>query len=191
MIEYLEHLDIQLFLYLNQFQSDFWAKVMLFFSEKLVWIPLYAGVLVFLIKKYGWRHTLVLLAFFGILILASDQISSLLKQNTHRLRPCHEPRIAEFAHFVKKASGKFGFVSGHAANAFAFALFSLLLFRNRYFSVGILLWASAVAYSRVYIGVHFPGDVLGGAILGLSFAVILHKLYKNTSQYFPEIPKKV
>lgn len=150
-------------------------------TGKWIWIPLYLFILGWLIRDYRWK-ALVLLAFIVLLITLSDQSSvQLFKQVFQRLRPCHDPRIADLVHTVHgKCGGKYGFVSSHAANSFAIAVFSLLLIRNRYYTLSIIIWASLVSYSRVYLGVHFPGDIIGGAILGMFVGFIVYKGYSVT-----------
>ncbi len=177
MLEILESSDIQFFLYLNSFHSDFWDAVMVFFSKKTVWAPLYLSIAYWLYRKFGLKKMLLLLVFYALLITLADQISLFLKLNTHRFRPYHEVRIADVVYYVKKSGGQYGFVSGHAANSVAFAVFSALVIRHKSFSIFILTWAFLVSYSRIYLAAHYPGDVLGGMILGYVIARLVYKLY--------------
>jgi undecaprenyl-diphosphatase len=181
MLETLITWDTDLFLFLNGLHSPFWDQVMWLISGTWIWIPLYLFILGWLIRDYRWK-AIVLLIFVVILITLSDQSSvHLFKEVFHRFRPCHDPRIAELVHTVNgKCGGKYGFVSSHAANTFAIAVFSLLLFRNRYYSISIIAWASLVSYSRVYLGVHFPGDIIVGALLGIFVGYIVYKGYRIT-----------
>jgi len=149
---------------------------MLFISGKLSWLPLYLVLVYFIIKKYKWQSVWWLLAI-AFVVLASDQFSVQLFKNVFlRLRPCHTPEIKEMVHLVGRCGGKFGFVSSHAANTFGVAVFLSLLFRKGWFTFGILLWALVVSYSRIYLGVHFPGDVICGAILGSGIGIAIFKV---------------
>ena len=107
-----------------------------------------------------------------ILITLSDSVAArVIKESVQRLRPTHNPAIESLVHIVNDyRGGSYGFVSNHASNTFALAVFLSLLFRNRYFSIGILIWAAVVSYSRIYLGVHYPGDIIGGALLGVGWA---------------------
>ena len=181
MLETLITWDTNLFLFLNGIHSPFWDQFMLFVTGKWIWIPLYLFIIGWLIRKYRWKGA-VLLLFIVLLITLSDQSSvKLFKQVFMRLRPCHDPVIADLVHTVNgKCGGKYGFVSSHAANTFAIAIFSLLLIKNRYYTISIIFWASLVSYSRVYLGVHFPGDIIGGAMLGMIIGYIVYKGYRIT-----------
>jgi undecaprenyl-diphosphatase len=170
--------DTDLFLFLNDLNSPFWDKIMWFVSGKYEWIPLYIILLGLIIWKYRMKSILVIL-MIPILITAADQISvKLFKEVFERLRPCHNSDIQHLVHTVNnKCGGKFGFVSSHAANSFALAGYLALIFRNKWFSMFILFWAALVSYSRVYLGVHYPGDILGGAVLGLIIAGLVYMLF--------------
>jgi undecaprenyl-diphosphatase len=181
MIEYLNRLDTDLFLSLNGMHSPFWDKVMLFVSGKAEWIPLYLVLAGWVIYKFRWKAVLVF-AIAALLIIASDQVSNLFKDLFQRLRPCHNPKIQDLIHMVDDYCGKrYGFVSNHAANTFALAGFTSLLFRNKFYSIFIFFWAALVSYSRIYLGVHYPGDILGGMLLGTGLAVMFCWLYSVIS----------
>ncbi len=179
MIQYLAEIDKEIFLFLNSFYSPFWDKIMWWVSLKYVWVPLYAGVLFFIFYLRRYKTAILAVLSLILLVTITDQTSvHLFKQVFERLRPCHDPQIGHLVHIVNnKCGGQFGFVSSHAANTFGFATFTSLFFRNRYFSVFIILWASMVSYSRIYLGVHYTGDIIGGIILGIFCGYIVYRLY--------------
>ncbi len=167
MLEFLINLDTKLFLFLNGIHSPFWDKIMWAFSSSGFWIPMYLLIVAYIIYKYKWKAVITLL-FIALVVTLADQISVKAFKNVfERLRPCHNPELENLVHLVKnKCGGKYGFVSSHAANTFAVAFFLVKLFNHRNFSIFIFIWAVLVSYSRIYLGVHFPFDVMGGAILG-------------------------
>lgn len=177
MLETLNQWDTQLFLFLNGLHSPFLDRVMWFISGKIQWLPLYLIILGILIYRFRWKTVWILLAV-AMLITMSDQASVHLFKNTlERLRPCHQTEIAQLIHLVNDyCGGMYGFVSSHASNSFAVAVFTGLLIQNRYYWTGILFWASLVGYSRIYLGVHFPGDIIGGALLGSLLALGLYRI---------------
>jgi undecaprenyl-diphosphatase len=174
----LERLDQHLFLFLNSHNSPFWDQVMYIISGTVIWIPLYLAILVALGVRYK-RKLMVLILIIAIGITLSDQGSVFFKNSVQRLRPCHEPAIEGLVHLVKgQCGGKYGFVSSHACNMFMVALFSLLLIRKRWFTYSIMIWALIIGYSRIYLGVHYPGDVICGSILGALIGWAIYELYK-------------
>ena len=169
MIEWLTNIDEKLFFILNGAYTSFLDQPMFWISNKYIWIPMYAVFLWMLIKNYRW-NTLYLLLFIAILITLSDQGSTHLFKNVfQRLRPCHDPGIMDMVHTVNnKCGGRFGFISSHASNSFSLAVFLSGWLRKsyRWFPWLIFTWAALVSYSRIYLGVHFPGDVVAGAVFG-------------------------
>nr|NQU88842.1 phosphatase PAP2 family protein [Bacteroidota bacterium] len=142
---------------------------MYWLSDKLIWLPLYVFLIFLLIRKYH-RNVIWILLFVAITITLSDQISVLIKNLTMRPRPCHDEALAMVVHTVRdKCGGPYSFVSSHAASTFALATFLIPFLGKsfKYFNILILLWAALVSYSRIYLGVHYPGDVLFGSILGI------------------------
>ncbi|MFC2151227.1 phosphatase PAP2 family protein [Bacteroidota bacterium] len=189
MLEFLNNIDTQLFIFLNGINSPFWDKIMWWISGTKFWIPMYAIIIGYIIYKFRWK-AIITLVFIAIVVTLADQISVHgFKEVFQRLRPCHTPELQDIVHKVNdKCGGKFGFVSSHAANTFAVAFFLTKLFKNKYFSIFIFIWASVVSYSRIYLGVHFPFDVLGGAILGCIIGISIyyahHFTLQKASKYF-------
>ena len=176
----LERFDQQLFLFINSANSPLFDQVMNIISGKLIWVPLYLAILVFLGLKYK-RKFLVILIFIIIAATLADQSSVIVKNIFHRLRPCHEPSILAIVHLVNgECGGIYGFVSSHATNSFDVALLSLSFIKKRWYSISIILWAGIISYSRVYLGVHYPGDVIFGALLGSFIGWGIYNLYVLT-----------
>jgi undecaprenyl-diphosphatase len=176
----LEHLDQQALLFLNSLTSPFFDQVMYTISGKVIWIPLYLAILIYLGVKYK-RKFLIIILFIILAATLADQISVLIKNLVLRLRPCHEPSLEGLVHLVKgECGGMYSFVSSHATNSFNVALISLLFIRKRWFTISIILWASVVGYSRIYLGVHYPGDVICGSLLGAFIGWSIYSLYVLT-----------
>ncbi len=180
MIEQLIRWDKELFQFLNGLHGLFWDTVMWHVSDKEFWYPFYLLLILYMIWKFRWKTT-VLLVTIALLITLGDQISvHLFKEVFQRLRPCHEPGLQGLVHTVHgRCGGQYGFISSHASNTFALAMFLHGLFRNRFFSWFIFVWASVVSYSRIYLGVHYPGDVLGGALLGMLLGYLVYFGYNK------------
>ncbi|PRX54120.1 phosphatase PAP2 family protein [Flagellimonas meridianipacifica] len=179
MIDTLVQWDKELFLFLNGLGTETWDGFWLFITDKLSSIPLYAALLFFTYRYLGFKRTLIVLLFVGLLITATDQLANFFKYGVARLRPCHDEEVNMLARLVKKScGGKFGYFSAHAANSMALASFFTVMLKPNLKKIGffLFLWASLVAYSRIYIGVHFPLDVITGSFIGILFGWLFAKL---------------
>lgn len=183
MLELLNNLDTQLFIFLNGINSPFWDVVMKWISGSKSWIPMYLVIVAYIVYKFRWK-AIITLVFIALVVTLADQLSvKAFKEVFERLRPCHNPELQDIVHLVKnKCGGKYGFVSSHAANTFGVAFFLSLFFKNRNFSIFIFVWASIVSYSRIYLGVHYPFDILGGATLGAIIGYLVYLLHNFTLQ---------
>ena len=177
------NLDKELFLYLNSFHNYFWDTIMLMITRKETWVPLYLTIVYFFIKNYRSKSVLILI-FLILTVVASDQISVLIKESVQRLRPVHEPAIEHLVHNVFRKGGLHGFVSSHATNMFGIFVFTSLIFKNKNYFFLMLFWAIVISYSRVYIGVHYPLDIIGGALLGWLLGWIFYKLLMFLENHF-------
>jgi undecaprenyl-diphosphatase len=177
MIDYIEHLDQQLFLFLNSLHAPFLDPIMYAISGKLIWAPLYIAILTYIGVKNKLKFLWIVL-FIIIAVVVADQFSNLFKFTVRRLRPCHEPALEGMVHLVGSGcGGLYSFVSSHATNSFNVALLSLLFIRKRWFTIFIIIWAAVVGYSRIYLGVHYPADVICGSIVGATVGWSMYHFY--------------
>jgi undecaprenyl-diphosphatase len=166
MLEALTRIDQQWLLWLNGHNSPFFDQLMYAVSGRFEWIPLYLVILAGIIWKYQWKSLWIILAAV-VMITLSDQIANLLKSGVRRPRPCNDPLIGHLVHLVNNYCGAaYGFVSGHAANSAGLAAYISLLFRKKWVTTGMICWSLLLSYSRIYLGAHYPGDVLAGALMG-------------------------
>ncbi|NPA68497.1 MAG: phosphatase PAP2 family protein [Chlorobi bacterium] len=180
LIQYIISADVRLFLFLNKFHNAFFDVFMYGVSAKYTWLPLYIYLFVIILKKFKFKSSVIILISIVFLIALSDQSSvHIFKFTFLRFRPCYNPSISDLVHTVKLPGGKYGFISSHASNAFALAFFIHLLFRRRNLSVFMFLWALLTAYSRIYLGVHYPADVFFGALWGMLLAYSVYFVIKN------------
>ena len=185
MLESLLNADTQLFLLINGWHSPFFDTVMTYISAKLFWLPLYLLFLWLIIREYG-KKTLILLLFIAAVLVLTDQVSVHLFKNVfQRLRPCHDESLSALVHIVNNhCGGKYSFVSSHATNVFGIVAFMYGLLGKQYKWLRwvLLAWGLLVMYSRVYLGVHYPGDVLAGALVGTVIGMIVLWTYRFTDQ---------
>ena len=146
---------------------------------------MYLCVLYVIFKNKRKEFIFITLSFIAVVVL-SDQLSSgLIKPLVERLRPSHEPTLSGLVHLVNGyTGGRFGFVSSHAANSFGFAMLSALVFRYKPYTFFIFLWALVNSYSRIYLGVHYPLDVICGAALGIFLAAFVHILLYYIKKFY-------
>ena len=167
--------DTNLFLFLNSFHNSFFDSFMSVFSEKLTWVPFYIAILYAAIRRWKMKSIWIILALVLCIVLADQTASGLLKDWVQRPRPSREPVLDGLVHLVNgRKAGLYGFASSHAANSFAFAVLSALVFRHQLYGYTVFAWAILTSYSRIYLGVHYPGDVLAGIIIGLISALIMY-----------------
>ena len=172
-------IDKLVMLALNGSDSLYMDGVMKIYTSTSVWIPV-ALVLLFVVLKNNSPRTAILAVLtVALTIVAADQMSShLIKPLVARLRPCNDPTIMHLIDTVNGyRSGGYSFTSSHACNSFGIFTIVSLLIRNRALSLSLLLWASINSFSRIYLGVHFPGDILCGAILGTAIGAVIYLLY--------------
>ncbi|MBL4754230.1 MAG: phosphatase PAP2 family protein [Flavobacteriales bacterium] len=182
MLETLESLDQALFLYLNGLHNDFLDLTMLWISNKFIWIPFYLGLLVLIVRKHEWRSLIIIIPILILLITLSDQISvQIFKNGFERLRPCHNEDLKNLVHLVGNCGGKFGFISSHACNTFALSAFIIYVMKSKSLVYIMIVWAVVVSYSRIYLGVHYPADVLIGALIGWLIGYVVWNITKSAN----------
>lgn len=181
MLEQILRYERDVFFALNGSDSVYLDYFMWLFSSKQVWIPLAVLILVVLCYKKNWKEIIFVLLAITLVITLCDQFAShFCKPFFARFRPTSHPDFMNEVDTVfGYRSGKYGFISSHAANAFGFATFTAMLFRNKFYTYTIMIWGIVTAYTRVYLGVHFISDVVCGAMAGFIFGFIVFKLYKR------------
>ena len=184
MMETLIDIDRDLFIALNGFHSESLDPIVYFLTNTSAWIPLYVVLLYLIFKTYGKASWIYLVGIAFTILLADQVTSSVMKPAFERLRPTHDPAIKDVVHTVKNyKGGKFGFASSHAANTFGCAMFIYLMLRKNYtWSSLLFAWAAFVSYTRIYLGVHYPGDIIAGAVVGIFFAGIAFLLCQKGEQ---------
>ncbi len=183
MLDQLLQIDQDLFLFLNGIHNSFWDEVMYWFSHKFFWVPFYALLLYLLIKHYGWKTGLILGVSVVVCFAITNTVSTeVFKKGIQRLRPTHNPQIKDLVHVVNNhRGGYYGFFSSHASNVFGLAVLIGLYLKPKikYMLIGLILWAAIISYSRIYLGVHYPLDILCGAIFGSTIGWLTFWLTKK------------
>ena len=180
LVEQILPYERETFLWLNEFHNSFWDSFMWMYSGKATWIPLVLVGLGVFFYKTKWKQGVLLLLCMVLLGALCDQLSAgIIKPIFERLRPSHHPDFKDYVTIVNDyRGGRFGFISAHAANGFGIATFLSLLFKYRRFTVVIFLWATLTCYSRIYLGVHFISDVIGGMLLGTLVGFLVYLLFQ-------------
>ena len=178
-ILWLSDIDARLLLIVNGAHSPFFDSVMWGISGRWIWVPFYAVLAYLLFRRMSWKRASICLVTIGLIILAADQTcATLIRPEIGRLRPANlNNPLSSFVHVVNGyRGGRYGFPSCHAANTFALAVFMSLVIRHKWFTVMMFSWAFIVSYSRMYLGVHYFGDLFCGATIGSLFAVLFYYL---------------
>lgn len=178
--------DAMVLLNMGESHSPFWDNFFWMISDILVWLPVML-LFFYVVVKNKKKEAIYILLSVILVFLLSDQISaSIMKPSIARLRPSKDPAVMDMLSYVREyRGGQFGFPSSHAANAFGFTLLSSLLLRYKPYTIVAFLWAIFCAYSRIYLGVHFPLDILCGTILGLLMGFLSYRVYLYLRKRFP------
>ncbi|MGB1307885.1 MAG: phosphatase PAP2 family protein [Oceanihabitans sp.] len=178
MLDQLIQYDKELLLFLNNLGSETWDGLWLLITNKLTFIPLYAVLLFLIYKKLGTKTLLLAIVTIALMITFTDQITNVFKHGFERLRPCRQEGVMEHLRFIAKRCGKYGFFSGHSSNSMAAAVFAGLLLKPYYKNLifMLLFWSAFVAYSRIYVGVHYPIDIFCGMTFGAFSGYLFYKL---------------
>ena len=181
-LQWLIDIDEQLLLAINGCHNEYFDHFMYLFSDRWIWVPMYVAILYVMVRNFSIRKTIVCMIAIALTITIADQVgASLIRPIVERLRPSNPDNpISEAVHIVNNyRSGKYGFPSCHAANTFGLAFFVCFLFRRRWLTAFLMFWAVVTCYSRVYLGLHYPGDLLFGMILGLLSATMVYLIMQK------------
>ena len=185
-IDFLENLDISLFLSINEKHNGFFDQFMYAFSGKLVWVPMYISILYLMVRNVVRPQLFYVIAGVVLIVLFADQVcGSLIRPVVERWRPSNaNSPVYDVVHIVNGyRGGRYGFPSCHAANTFALATYILLLFKNRWLTTFLMVWAIITCYSRSYLGVHYPGDLLVGGLVGSLGSFLVYYLLVRFGGY--------
>lgn len=186
MIEQLLEYDTELFLFLNNLGSPTWDNLWLLITNKWTFVPLYVALLFLIHKKYGMKTMWMAVVVIVLMITFTDQVTNLFKRTFERPRPCGDEALKEVMRYVAPRCGKYGFFSGHSSNSMAAAVFAGLLlkphFKNLIFI--LLFWSAIVAYSRIYVGVHYPLDIVCGLLFGAISGFVFYKFLTYLTNRF-------
>lgn len=179
MLEKLIDLDHKIFIYLNGLGSETFDSLWLLITKQIYWTPFFLFIFYLLQKKLGWKKFGYYILFTAILILICDQTANLFKNSFQRLRPCNVEELKGMIRIVK-TSNSFSFFSGHAVNSMATTVFGFMILKQFYkHSYLLFLFPFIFAYSRIYLGLHFPSDILTGYFFGATFGFLFFKLYQK------------
>ena len=189
MLEQIIEKDQELFLFLNNLGTETWDGFWLFVTAKMSFVPLYALLLFLIYRKLGLKALLMMIVVIAAMITFTDQGTNLAKSFFGRLRPCREEGVMELTRFIHSRCGMYSFFSGHASNSMAAAVFGGLVLRPYYKKLIFILlfWSFIVAYSRIYIGVHYPLDIFFGMIYGALSGVLFYHLNKYLLKRFIDV----
>lgn len=168
--------DKELFIFLNSLGSETWDNFWITLTNQFSWIPLFALLFILIFRSYGWKKGLLLMVITALLITFSDQFVNFLKDYFGRVRPNNDTSINEMIRILK-GPRSFSFVSGHSTTSFAVSTFLIATLKNHYkYPLLLLIWPILFAYSRIYVGVHFPIDIFVGMLLGLLIGFLFYKI---------------
>lgn len=180
MLEKIIQLDKELLVFLNGMGSPAFDGLWLIITKQVYWAPVFLFVFYLLQQKLGWKNFGYYILFTALLVVLCDQTANLFKHTFERLRPCYDPEVMNVIRIPGKKSPSFSFFSGHAANSMATALFAFLILKKYYRHAYLLfLFPLIFAYSRIYLGLHFPIDIVTGYAFGATFGFICYKLYSK------------
>ena len=184
MFEDIIKIDQNLLIFLNNLGSEQWDPLWLIITNQLSWSPLFILLFYLTIKSFGWKRGGVMILSMILLVAFSDQFTNLVKNSVERLRPNNNPEIKHLLRTLIKPQS-FSFMSGHATTSTFFSVFVVLLLRNNYrYIYFVLFWPLIFAYSRLYLGVHFPIDIFVGILIGVTFANLYFILSKKVIKKF-------
>ena len=172
-------LDKELLIFLNNLGSEPWDGLWLAITNQLNWAPLFVFIIYLTIKSFGWKRGGFMVLFMILLVAFSDQFTNLIKNSTERLRPINDQEIKDVLRTLIEPQS-YSFMSGHATTSTFFSVFVVLLLKEKYKYIYLLLFFPLIfSYSRLYLGVHFPIDVFVGIIVGILFANLYFLLFKK------------